>query len=140
MHAEEIVFAKGHINVCAKHKSTFEITKEEHLSPKGDCIIAVASTKGCADLSGDFKKILASDNAVLKTKIVCGSFEFEITSRGSSKMTLTHQTDMVWRTSNFVCPRTVGILSDSASKDIPREIVDLLCKGEELKVILTVES
>ncbi|MDO5845249.1 MAG: DUF371 domain-containing protein, partial [Methanocorpusculum sp.] len=99
----------------------------------------VASDKGCADLSPEFKKALADDNAVLKTKLSCGGIETEIISKGNSQMTLTHPTDLVWRRSSFVCSRTIGCDSDKTAELLPRELIAKLQKGEELKVILTVE-
>lgn len=140
MPVTETIHAKGHVNVCGNHKSTFEITKETELSPNGDCIIAVASDKGCADLSEEFKTLLSKDDTILTTKISCGGIETEIKSYGSSKMTLTHPTDLVWRRSAFVCSRTIGIYSDKTARQIPRELISALQKGEEIIITLTAES
>lgn len=53
-------------------------------------------------------------------------------------MTLDHPTDLVWRRSNFVCGRTVGIRSDYIAKDLPRALISLLRNGEKLVVEMTV--
>ena len=51
MQAREVITAKGHKNILATNRNTVEITRESHLSKRGDCIIAVASNKGVGDLS-----------------------------------------------------------------------------------------
>jgi hypothetical protein len=46
---EEIVFY-GHPNVLGLHKRTIEITKDDYLTERGDCIIGINSNKSCNDL------------------------------------------------------------------------------------------
>lgn len=41
----EEVTAHGHRNIFATNKKTFEMTKEPHLTERGDCIVAVAADK-----------------------------------------------------------------------------------------------
>ena len=53
-------------------------------------------------------------------------------------MTLDHPTDLVWRKSDYVCGRTVGIRSDATARDLPRELIVLLQEGAELVVEMTV--
>ncbi|MBP2132850.1 hypothetical protein J2128_000771 [Methanomicrobium sp. W14] len=132
----EIIRCKGHVNVRAEHKSTFEITKDDNLSVNGTCIIGICADKGAADLSENFKSILSDDRSVLKTTLIAGDLKYSFTSYGSSKMTLSHPTDLVWRRSSYVCNRTIGIYSDSAAVQIPREIIDLLKNEEDMTVIM----
>ena len=134
--AEEIIVCYGHENIRSEHKSTFEITKEECLTPAGTCIIGIKADKGATDLSDNFKRILSDDRSILKTTLKIKDQSFTITSHGSSAMTLTHTTDMVWRKSRFVCSRTTGIYSDTAAGNIPKEIINLLQKGEKMTVIM----
>ena len=42
--------AWGHVNVRATHRSTFEVTREPSLTPRGDCIVGVSSEVGAAGL------------------------------------------------------------------------------------------
>ncbi|WOF15775.1 DUF371 domain-containing protein [Methanoplanus sp. FWC-SCC4] len=132
MKATEIIKCRGHYNIRAEHPSTFEITKEEHLSEKGTCIIGIGADKGALDLSPEFKKILADDRSELTIKFRVKSNEFTILAFGSSKMTFENHTDMVFRRSAFVCGRTVAIYSDHVAKTFPREIIELLQKEEEM--------
>ncbi|MEM3095074.1 MAG: DUF371 domain-containing protein, partial [Nitrososphaera sp.] len=46
---DEVIFY-GHPNVQSLHGKTVEITKDEHLTLRGDCIIGVRASKACADL------------------------------------------------------------------------------------------
>jgi len=64
----------------------------------------------------------------------------EVRGRGSRAMTLGHPTDLVWRRSSFVCPRTVAILCDCTAASLPRELVAALREGAELEVEMRVEA
>lgn len=129
---------RGHPNVTGRHPTTFEITREEHLSSQGDCIIGIAADRGASGLPPAFADALSGDEAVLVTRLCCGDTCVTITSRGSRAMTLDHPTDLVWRKSDYVCGRTVGIRSDATARDLPRELIALLQGGAELVVEMTV--
>ena len=113
------------------------MTREDHLTKNGNCIIGIAADKGCAGLSAAFKKVLANDDAVLTTRLSSGDVTVEVTSHGSSRFTLDHPTDMVWRRSSFVCGRTIGILSDHVAADLPKALIANLVAGKEMIVTLT---
>lgn len=138
MKIRETLQCRGHPNISGRHPTTFEVTKEDHLSSCGDCIIGIEADKGAADLSPLFVNMLARDDAVLVTRLSCRDRTVTVTSRGSSAMTLDHPTDLVWRRSNFVCGRTVGIGSNYIAKDLPRAFISLLRNGEKLVVEMTV--
>ena len=139
MKATERILCRGHKNITARHRSTFEVTREESLSVQGDCIIGVGADKGAADLGSIFRQVLTSPGAVLTTRLCSGGHTVEIRSKGDPALSLDHPTDLVWRKSGFVCGRTIGIGADSAARDIPREIVTALLNGEVLVVELIVE-
>jgi len=138
MEAQEYIRCRGHPLVLGTHPTTFEVTREAHLTETGNCIIGIAADKGCDGLSLEFKRALAHEDAVLVTRLECGGIVSEITSRGSAKMTLNHPTDMVWRRSTFVCGRTIGILSDTVAVTLPRDLIRNLAEGKEMLVTLTV--
>jgi uncharacterized protein len=46
----------GHANIRSNHKKTIEITKDSHLTTRGDCIIGVNASAGCNDLPESLKK------------------------------------------------------------------------------------
>ncbi|RPJ51243.1 MAG: DUF371 domain-containing protein [Methanobacteriota archaeon] len=134
MKATEVVRCRGHPLVRGGHPTTFEVTKEAHLTAAGDCIIGIAADKGAADLSPAFRAALARDDAIVRTRLSAGGVVIEIAGRGSSRMALDHPTDLVWRRSSFVCGRTVAILCDRVAASLPRPLIDALSSGEQLLV------
>jgi uncharacterized protein len=137
MEAQEIIRCRGHPLVLGTHPTTFEVTREDHLTSNGNCIIGIAADKGCAGLSPAFKTVLAHDDTILVTRLACNGIVAEVRSRGSSKFTLDHPADMVWRKSTFVCGRTIGISSGRVALTLPRELMENLARGEEMVVTLT---
>jgi len=140
MEAVAIIRCRGHPLVRGTHPTTFEVTKEAHLTEAGDCIIGIGADKGAADLPAEFRNILARDDARLITWLACGDHRVEIHAQGSAKMTLAHPTDLVWRRSSFVCSRTIGIHADFVAKTLPRELIAALAQGEEMTVGLRAVS
>ncbi|MDO9540116.1 MAG: DUF371 domain-containing protein [Methanocalculus sp.] len=140
MEIREQILCRGHANVISCHPTTFEVTCEEELTLQGDCIIGVAADKGAADLSDAFCDLLADDSATLRTYLSAGGISCEIRSYGSSRMTFDHLTDLVWRRSDFVCGRTIGIRSDFVARTLPRELIRVLSGGAEMEVILIAEQ
>ena len=139
MEIVETIHCRGHKNVRALHKSTFELTKETELSPNGDCIIAVGADKGAADLSSAFRQALGMPGTILTTTLSAGGMTAVVRSEGFSGITLTHDTDLVWRRSTFVCSRTVGVYSDHTACLLPRELIGKLQNEAELIVTLRAE-
>lgn len=135
---EEWLTAYGHEHVTATHRTTFEITKEKHLTLAGSCIIAVGADKSGPDLDSSFLSLLR-EGPVLTTTLTCDSQRVTIRSKGSGELSLTHPTDLVWRRSTFTCDRTIGICADHTAQHIPREMVRLLQEGAELSVLLVAE-
>ncbi|MFB5604829.1 MAG: DUF371 domain-containing protein [Nitrosarchaeum sp.] len=121
----EIHFS-GHENIRSNHPKTIEITKESHLTPRGDCIIGVNASSGCADLPILLKKKLQNPNSKVTLSIRVETHEFVVEGRGHENLSLTHLEDIVIRKSGFVCPRTLAIKCDKSSDLIPREMISLL--------------
>lgn len=137
MKAQDTIRCRGHPLVLGTHPTTFEVTCEDHLTANGNCIIGIAADHGCADLTPEFRQVLAHDDAILETRFECGGVTAEVRSRGSSQMVLNHPTDMVWRKSTFVCGRTIGILSDVVALTLPRSLIQNLALEKEMIVTLT---
>jgi hypothetical protein len=123
METSEIIFASGHANIQATHKSTLEITKEAGLSKKGDCIIAVSANKTMKDLGAEFKENLRRENAKITILIEAGDIKERVNALGSPRLILTHPTDMVVRKSNYICNRTLAIQADKAACDLSRNLL-----------------
>ena len=137
MKAQDIIYCHGHSLVIGSHPTTFEITREDHLSKTGNCIIGIAADKGCAGLSDAFREIICHDDAILTTVLACAGERAEIRSWGSSLFTLDHPTDIDWRRSSFTCGRTIGIRSDRVAATLPKELIENLIRGEEMVVTLS---
>ena len=121
----EIQFS-GNESIRSNHQKTIEITKESHLTPKGDCIIGVNATSGCADLPQELKDKLKVFGAKVIFSIRVGEHEFVLEGKGHPDLILTHSEDIVIRKSDFICPRTLAVKCDKASDLLPREMVLLL--------------
>lgn len=140
MEVTEVIFAWGHKNIQATHKSTLEITKEAELSKRGDCIIAVSADKSMADLNLEFKENLRKENAKITMMIEIGDIVEVVNAVGSSRLILTHSTDMIVRKSNYICERTLAIQADKAACDLSRRLVEKLKNPKQkVKIALTVK-
>ena len=129
-------FARGHENVTSLHKSTFEITTDESLTLKGDCIIGVKSDVTLNDLPEEIKDHIKTDNEKIELILETDNFSDKIVGYGSSKLTLNHPSDMVCRKSDFTCSRTLMINADKAAKDLDKNLINELKKGSKLKVTI----
>lgn len=136
MEATEKILCRGHPLVSGTHPTTFEVTAEGHLTRQGDCIIGICADLGAAGLSAGFRRVIADDRAVLLTRLTAGGHTVEVQGRGSSGMTLSHPTDLVWRRSGYVDSRTVAIHCDRTAATLPRELVHALREGAELEVVM----
>jgi len=139
MKITEIILARGHRNVQSTHKSTLEITKDDTLSKRGDCIIAVSADKVLADLSPQFKETLRGENSKITILIEAGGITEKVNAYGNPRLILSHPTDMVVRKSSHICIRTLAIKADKAACDLSRELVERLKNREQIKITLTVK-
>jgi hypothetical protein len=128
----------GHPKVSALHPTTIEVTMEEHLTERGDCIIGTGANKGCADLHHELKEALKTDGTNVRIRILVEPYTFELQAKGDSRLTLTNPSDMVIRRSNFISDRTVSVNASHAAVDIPRPLVERL-KDERQIGILEIE-
>jgi hypothetical protein len=137
---KEVILARGHENISATHRSTIEITKEEHLTKSGDCVIAVSANKALSDLSAEFKKNLLTDQADLTISVEAGGVTETLSAYGSSRLILTHPTDIVIRKSGYVCSRTLAIHADRSARDLPRDLVKRLRNSkQDVRITLIME-
>jgi hypothetical protein len=141
MRATESITAYGHPNIKGRHATTLEITKAADVTPKGDCIIAVAADKSMTDFSPTLKELIRRDSSkVLLSIEVCGLRE-EIRGNGDHRLPLTSKEEIVCRKSNFICERTLMVKANKAARDIDRRIIDALRDGQnEVNVEVIVES
>ena len=115
----------GHENIRSNHKKTIEITKESHLTPRGDCIVGVNADfneKELMRVEGNFKMIITVDG-------ITEELFFEKNPDFSDK------TELVIRRGEFSSERTLGLRADRVCSDfsdefrqrlkIPRNKIDI---------------
>jgi len=134
----DIIRARGHQNISAKHRSTFQITTEHTITKRADCIIAVSADKGVSGLSKEFKKAAKRDNVGITLKIVAGTRFEVVTGVGCNKLTLTDAKDIVIRKSDFVSERTLMINANKSAADLDRELIANLRTPEDIAIIVEI--
>jgi len=132
----EVIHAFGHPNIRASHPTTIMFTKENHVTKKGDCIVAVAADKSVADLSAEFKDALRQPNAKLIIEIEVDGLKGQINASGSPELALNHPNDLVIRKSEFISDRTLAVKADKSSGDLSKAVVEKL-KNPKQEVTLT---
>lgn len=137
---KETIVCYGHENVKATHRSTLEITKEDYLTPRGDCIICIKASKALKDLDEKIKKALKSGKKV-KIRIIVDGIVDELEAFGDSRLSFESDFSMVIRKSDYVDGRTLAIKANKAAKDIKRELIEKLKNpGQRAVVELIVDE
>jgi len=116
----------GHENIRSNHQKTIEITKESHLTPRGDCIVGVNASSSCIDLPDELKNKLKNSETNVCFTIRVGTDEFTLKGKGHPDLVLSHTQDIVLRKSDFTCPRTLSVKCDKASDMVPRDMISKL--------------
>lgn len=134
---DKIVFyAYGHKLIKATHKSTLEITKDNFLTERGDCIIGINSSMSCSDLPDTLKnKIMRNDTRLVLIIEVDGMREY-IFGYGDMGLSLTSSNSMVIRKSTHIDDRTLMIKANKSAKDISRRIINKI-RDPKKKIIFT---
>jgi uncharacterized protein len=86
----------------------------------------VKSSGAVRSLPEDLKLVLSSSSGRGRLALRVGPFEFAVEGRGDPRLSFSHETDLVVRKSGFISDRTLMILANKSSMDIPREMVRLL--------------
>ena len=137
---KETIVCYGHENVKATHRSTLEITKEDYLTPRGDCIICIKASKALRDLDEKIKEALKSGKKV-KIRIIVDGIVDELEAFGDSRLSFESDFSMVIRKSDYVDGRTLAIKANKAAKDIKRELIEKLKNpGQRAVVELIVDE
>jgi len=132
---EEELLARGHVNILGTHSSTLEVTCAPEISQRANCVIGVNSTKGLADLSSEFKQLARSSTSKIIITFESGGKTDAIHAWGHSALLFSHERDMVIRTSDYICSRTLAIRADKASADLSRLLIQQLQTKDALLYI-----
>lgn len=137
----EIIEARGHENVQSTHKTTLEITKGTTLTTRGNCIVAVAATKGAADLNPKFKNAARKEGAKITVVIRADDVAEIVRASGSPQLSFTDPMDLVVRKSKYICGRTIAVRADKAANDLSRELIEKMRDPfQEVKITLQIEN
>ncbi|MCS7123354.1 MAG: DUF371 domain-containing protein [Candidatus Aenigmarchaeota archaeon] len=131
---DEIEF-EGCEKIKATHRTTIEVTKENYITERGDCIIGINSNKSVVDLNKTTKEFLKSGNEII-IEIRVENISDKIIAIGSPNLLLTNQKSIVIRKSDFIDDRTMAIKSNKAAIDVDRKIVEILKNKARGKLIL----
>jgi hypothetical protein len=135
-----VIVAKGHPGITARHRTTFMITKEREVGPRGDCIIGVDADRAGPDLPPELKKAVRAGRELVIALEVEGMVE-KVRAQGDTLLTLDHPTDLVVRKSRFICGRTLAVGADKAAADFQRKFVAaLLDPANKLKLKIEVSA
>ena len=126
MRVVECLEVWGHPNISARNRTTFEFTKENRLTPRGDCIVGIRAKKGARDLALEFKTVAKDPSAVIMVEMVVDAMRVVVVGRGSLGLSFSHPMDLVGRMSGYTCGRTLMVRADRAAGDFPRELVEAM--------------
>lgn len=127
------ILAKGHKNIRATHGKTLEITREDHLTPRGDCIVAVSADKALRDLDPSLRDRIKRGWPVAVLITVNNLWDIAI-GHGDPGLELSDPVRIVVRKSTYISPNTLMIRSSKAASDLRRDLIDLLKRGENTTI------
>lgn len=136
-YTDEVEFY-GHPMVRSMHPTTIEVTKDPHLTIRGDCIIGVRADKGLSELGSGVREAIMDDRSKVIITIRVPPHEFVVRATGGAALTLESHEEMVVRKSTWISPRTLALNADAAAKDIPRAMVESL-RNPECRASLRIE-
>lgn len=131
-------YAYSHANVMGSHKTTIEITKDNYITKKGDCIVGINSSKGCIDLSPELKKSLKRGKKI-KVILEVDNYQDHFYGFGNNKLKIQDKNDIVFRKSDFICERTVLINCTKSARDLNRDLIEKL-KESGRKLLIKFEE
>ena len=118
--------ARGHEHILATHRSTLAFTREDWLTMRGDCIVAVSADFEEKSLRKFLEKL--PDASPIVVTISAGEhqdrFEALLNREFSDKK------EMVFRLSEHRSGRTLGIRATKAAAHLDRTLVSSLSRPE----------
>ncbi|MUN29358.1 DUF371 domain-containing protein [Sulfuracidifex metallicus] len=132
MIAFDVIRATGHNNVKGTHRNTLEITKDDYLTPRGDCIIGINADKALSDLKEEVKSIIKKEGSFIYVILKVKNLIDIVEGRGSLYLPLSNSEKIIVRRSNFISDSTIMIHANKAAKNIRRDLINELRKEEEL--------
>ena len=126
-----IIKAYGDPNIRATHKTTIEITKDDHLTERGDCILGIRADRGLKDIKNFLDSHIGKK---LIVEFTVDDLSDRVTGYLDPRLSFLDKRDIVIRKSSYICKRTLMINADKSAAEIDRSIVRKLREGKELIV------
>jgi len=113
--------AYGHPNILSTHKNTLEITKDNYLTKKGDCIIGIR-----ADF--ELKKLMEfiENSSLEQVRITLDVEGIHQYINGKLNKQFNDANSIVIRKSGYISDRTLVTYSDISSADLKRDFIKML--------------
>ena len=129
--------AYGHPNIVGTHKTTFEFTKDEEVSLKGDCIVGV---KADFDLRKLKEFILNSKDKKITIRIeTSGKEKNKEIIKADLNPNFNHNREFVMRKTDFISDRTFAIKSNKSSFELNRALIRFL-QEKKNKITVTIKN
>lgn len=123
---------QGHENILATHKTTFEFTKEDFLTKRGDCILGVNADLDFEKDISKFRKALNSTNKkIRKIKILLNHGPYSDMIVGFFNNSFSHPENMVIRKSAFIDERTFAYKANKSANELNKDIFNELKKKRQ---------
>lgn len=133
----DVVRFKGHANVRATHKTTFEITKDLELSLRGDCIIGVGADKALSDLNWSLKEVVKSKDSLIIMLIVDELEGYDVVlGSGDPRLELSDERRLIVRKSSYIDSSTLAVRATKSAADLSRKLIDSLKHGVHAKAYI----
>ena len=140
----------GHRNITAKHKTTFEFTKDEGLSLKGDCIIGVRSDFSLPSLKRFIKSLGGNKKITITIETINNiSNDKNKTNKDYKRFIekinceinpdFNSDNEMVIRKGDFISERTFAIRADKAACEISMDLANFLA-GKNSRISVSLDA
>lgn len=124
--------ARGHPNITATHRNTFEFTKDSEVTEAGDCIVGVEANFDSVVLK-EFVSEVDRGVVVITVDEFSERIEFEVNHN------FCDDNEMVFRRGEFASERTIGLRADRVCMDFGDSFRERL-KDPDANILVEIES
>ncbi|MBI2649855.1 DUF371 domain-containing protein [Candidatus Woesearchaeota archaeon] len=133
--------AYGHPNILGTHKTTFEFTKDENVSLRGDCIVGIKADFELGKLKEFIRKSIKNNNK--KISIIIKTLSKSITIKETVFATINpdfnDDKEFVIRKTDFASERTFAIKANKAAFELNRDLTGFL-REKKNKISVIIEN
>ena len=126
------ITAYGHPNIRGTHSTTIEVTTEDNLTKRGDCIIGVRASHSLSDIKD---LLLSLKGSHVRVEFAVDTEREVVTGFIHPSLEFTDTKALILRKSSFLCPRTLLIQADKAAVDLNRQLIEKMKTPHQEMVI-----